>query len=75
MAKSKGAINRENIEKDAASRQVDYSAFKDETIPVGTRLLRREKNALQKHFEAKGLKLSQGLRMIISEYMTRERIR
>lgn len=75
MAKSKGAINRENIEKDAESRKVDYSSFKDETVPVGTRLTQREKNILQKHFEAKGLKLSQGVRMIIAEYMTRERIR
>ena len=75
MAKSKTAVNRENIEKDAVTRKVDYSGFKDETVSVGTRLTNREKTALLKHFEDRGLKLAQGLRMIISEYMNRERIR
>ena len=75
MAKSKTAINRENIEKDAAKRQVDYSAFSNDTVPVGTRLTKHEKDVLQRHFKEKGLKLAQGIRMILSEYMSKERIR
>ena len=75
MAKSKTAINRENIEKDTATRKVDYSAFSDDTVSVGTRLTKHEKDALQTHFRDKGLKLAQGIRMIISEYMSKERIR
>jgi len=75
MAKSRAKINEENIESDSKTRGIDWKAFKDETVPVGTRLPENMKKALQVHFESKGLKLSQGVRMIISEYMEKARIR
>ena len=75
MAKSRADINRENIERDSKSRDVNWQDFKDDTVPVGTRLPKSAKEALQRYFEGRGLKLSQGLRMIITDYMNTERIR
>ena len=39
------------------------------------RLFEQDKERLTQHFRRKGLKLSQGLRMIIAEYMDQEGIR
>ena len=75
MAKSRAELNRENIEQDTKGRDVNWQDFKDDTVAVGTRLPKGVKDALQRYFEDRGLKLSQGLRMIISDYMKAERIR
>ena len=75
MAKSRADINRENIESDTKSRDVNWQNFKDDTVAVGTRLPKSAKAALQAYFEGRGLKLSQGLRMIVNDFMKQERIR
>ena len=40
--------------------------------PLLIRLSELDKKALEKHFQRKGLRMAQGIRMIIREYMERE---
>ena len=52
-----------------------WEDFTENLVPCGTRISKQDKDRLEHHFESRGLKLSQGLRMIISDYMAKERIR
>jgi hypothetical protein len=45
-----------------------------ETVPVATRLGKPLRNALAAHFEALGLDLSGGIRMVLSEYAKAKRL-
>ena len=64
--KSKGRIKQ--------SLEPDKGPSNDLLTPYSVRLPQDDINALQAHFRGKGLRLGQGLRMIIKEYMTREGI-
>lgn len=66
---------RKALEKDQETRNIDYSSFESHMVSAGVRLPESDKRALERHFSERGLKLGQGLRMIIAEYMKRERIR
>jgi len=52
-----------------------WEDFTQNLVPCGTRISKEDKVRLEHHFETRGLRLSQGLRMIISEYMEHEHIR
>lgn len=72
MATKRAAIT-ETIKKDMEARELPREAdrvpLKDALRAYSVRLPERDIKALQAHFEAMGLKLGQGLRMIIKEYM------
>jgi len=72
---SKADEARKAAERDADKREIKYEEFESHMVPVGTRLPEDQKRALERYFIAKGLKLGQGVRLIISEYIQRERIR
>lgn len=61
--------------KPVSSQEAPVKDMQDESLQIFTlRLPRSLKENLKSHFKRKGLKLSQGLRMIISEYMDREKL-
>jgi hypothetical protein len=60
---------QKNIEKNFEDK-VDYNAFKkSELVSVGTRISPEDRDVLERHFHDLGLNLSQGLRMIVKEFL------
>lgn len=65
--------------KDAVERQFkerrDFGKYNEsEMVAVGIRLDPRDKDRLEAYFSSRDLKLSQGLRMAIKEWMNEKRI-
>ncbi len=78
MANKKSTATRikENVE--TFHRPVEdpeiFKQMKTDLVPVATRIRPAERTRLQRHFESRGLKLAQGLRMIVSEWMQKNRV-
>ena len=67
-SKRKSDIIDKAVQQDMDTR--DFGTFKkSETVAVGTRLDVQDRAWLERHFEEQGLKLGQGLRMIIKQYI------
>jgi len=67
-SKRKSDIIDQAVNKDMDTR--NFETFKkSETVAVGTRLPVQDRAWLEQHFQKQGLKLGQGLRMIIKQYM------
>lgn len=63
----------EHSEKDADLTRL--REYEDKTtVTFSVRLLNEDREALRDHFKNKGLKITQGVRMLIKEYMEREGI-
>jgi len=65
---------REDLSDRVQEKAEDTDLYlKDEPLEMFTmRLSKRDRELLKAHFRNKGLKLSQGVRMIIREYLNRE---
>ena len=65
---------REDLSDRVQEKAEDTDLYlKDEPLEMFTmRLSKRDRELLKAHFRTKGLKLSQGVRMIIREYLNRE---
>jgi len=71
----------EMIDADIQGREIGKPTVLDESIPEKEPLKQRQIRMsdtdwtwLQRHFLSKGLTISAGLRMIVKEYMSKERI-
>ncbi|MCP4762329.1 MAG: hypothetical protein GY870_11155 [archaeon] len=62
------------ISKDFEKRMLP-KRIKQELETFSIRLTANDKNVLGRHFDTKGLKLSQGLRMVIKDYMNENELR
>jgi len=71
-----GPHKREDLSDRVQDKAKDTDLFlKDEPLEMFTmRLAKRDRELLKAHFRNKGLKLSQGVRMIIREYLNKEGI-
>jgi len=72
MATKKDRLEK-SVSQDIAGRP-NWEEIGKGTVAVTTRLKPGDRDRLEEHFRARGLKLSQGVRMILSEYMREHRI-
>lgn len=59
---------------DAVAKSINSSKNKGEFKTFSMRLYESDIEALKEHFEEKGLKLTQGMRMVIKDFMKSEGI-
>ena len=71
-----GPHKREDLSVRVQEKSKDTDLFlKDEPLEMFTmRLSKRDRELLKAHFRSKGLRLSQGVRMILREYLNKEGI-
>ena len=69
-----GNVVGKDFEARDIGKKVDYKTFRAHLVNVGVRISPDDKRALEQHFAARGLKLGQGLRMVIRDYMNQEKI-
>ena len=66
---------KEHVENTKRTRERDFKKYKDSKFDTLTiRLLPEDIQQLRFYFERRGITVSQGIRMIIKEYMEREGI-
>ena len=60
---------------DAKRRKIDYKDWDENMTSISFRIPESDRVALEKYFASRRLKLSQGLRMVVADYMNREQIK
>ena len=72
------SINTDKTQTEHIEKDTDITRLREyqdkTTVTFSVRLLNEDREALRDHFKNKGLKITQGVRMLIKEYMEREGI-